>query len=61
MHEIKALVDILKCQRMRDHRININLSLHVPINDLWHIGPATRTAKGRTTPAAPRHQLERAR
>ena len=59
MHQIKSLIDFIKRQRVGDHRVDINLSIHVPIDNLWHIGSATRTPKSGATPASSSYQLER--
>ena len=45
---------------MGDHRVNLDLALHVPVDNLWHISTATRAPKGGAPPAAASHQLERA-
>ena len=44
---------------MGDHRVDLDLALHIPIDDLWHIGTATRATKCSAAPAAAGHQLER--
>ncbi len=44
---------------MSDHRVDLDLAIHVPVDNLRHIGAAARAAKGRALPHAPRHQLER--
>jgi len=58
MHQIKALIDVLKRHHVSDHRIYLDFSIHVPIYDLRHIGTTARAAKGRAAPNATRHQLE---
>ena len=58
MHQIEPLVDLVQWQCMGNHRINLDLALHVPVNDLWYIGTAARATKRGTAPAAPGHQLE---
>src|SRR5262245_43570341 len=44
---------------MRDHRIDLDLSVHVPVDDLRHVGSATRAAERSALPDAAGHQLER--
>ena len=61
MHEVKALVNIVKFQFVSDHRIDFYFSIHVPINDFWDIRPALHAAKGRAFPDSPYDQLERSR
>ena len=43
MHQVKTFINIFKRQCMRNQRINIDLALHIPIDNLWHIGAPTRT------------------
>src|SRR5258705_1279396 len=59
VHQIEALVDFLQLEDMGDHRIDLDLSVHVPVNDLRHIGAATRAAERRAFPHAAGHKLER--
>ncbi len=50
MHQVEALVDLLELELVGDHRVDFNLALHIPVDDLGHIGAPARTAKGRTAP-----------
>src|SRR4029078_12333946 len=59
MHEIESLVDLLQLEDVCDHRIDFDLSVHVPVDDFWHVRAAARAAKGRSLPDAAGHQLER--
>ena len=59
MHQIKSLIDFIKRQRVGDHRVDIDLAIHIPIDNLWHISSATRPSKGGATPASSSYQLER--
>src|SRR6476660_4807997 len=59
VHQIEALVDFLQLEDMGDHRIDLDLSVHVPVNDLRHIGAATRAAERGAFPHAAGHKLER--
>src|SRR5438874_7783927 len=59
VHQIEALVDFLELEDMGDHRIDLNLSVHVPVNDLRHIGAATRAAERSAFPDPAGHKLER--
>src|SRR3546814_1066117 len=43
---------------MRDQVIDVDLAVHIPVDDFWHIGTAARAAKGRTFPFAAGDQLE---
>src|SRR5882757_469139 len=43
---------------MRDEIVDVDLAVHVPIDDLWYIGAAARAAECGPLPHAPRDQLE---
>src|SRR6059058_1447957 len=60
MHQLEALVDLVELQDMRDHRVDRDLPVHVPVDDLGHIGAALGAAEGRAPPVAAGDQLERA-
>src|ERR1044072_3201686 len=34
MHQVETFVDVLKRHRVRDHRIDLDLAVHVPVDDL---------------------------
>src|SRR5882757_1335118 len=59
VHQIEALVDLLQFEDVRDHRVDLNLSVHVPIDDFRHIGAAARAAERGAFPDAAGHELER--
>src|SRR5262249_18531099 len=61
MHEVKGLVDVAKRHRMRDHRVDLNFPLHVPVDDLRHVGAATGAAEGGAAPYPAGDELERPR
>src|SRR5256885_2223776 len=61
MHQVEALVDVLELQGMRDQIVDIDPFLHVPIDDLRHIGPPPRATEGGALPDAAGHQLKRPR
>src|SRR5579883_1176404 len=61
MHKVESVVYVFEPQRMGDQRIDLDFPLHVPVDDLRHIGAAARTAKGGTLPDAPGDELEGAR
>src|SRR5437879_4993557 len=58
MHEIESVVDLLQLEDVCDHRIDFDLSVHVPVDDFRHIRAAARAAKGRALPDAAGHELE---
>src|SRR5688572_1235777 len=61
MHQVETLVDFFQRQDVGDHRIDLDLAVHVPVDDLGHVGPPARAAEGRALPDAPRDELERPR
>src|SRR5689334_21300429 len=44
---------------MGDHRIDLDLSVHVPVDDLRHVSAPARAAERGAFPDAAGHQLER--
>src|SRR5215831_17048559 len=60
MHQIEALVDVGERQGVRDHGIDLDLLLHVPVDNFRHVGAAPRTAKGCPLPHTAGDELERA-
>src|SRR6266481_7667332 len=58
LHQLKALVDVRKRHNVSDHRVNLNLSSHVPINYLRYISASTCAAKRRAFPLAPGDELK---
>src|SRR6185437_496522 len=61
VHEIKALVDVLELQHVGDHRVDLDLAVHVPIDDFRHVGAAARAAERGALPDPAGDQLERPR
>src|SRR5215211_338257 len=59
VHQIETLVDFLELEDMGDHRIDLNLSVHVPVYDLRHVGAAARAAERSAFPHPAGHELER--
>ena len=53
MHEIEGVVDLLERQGVGDHRIDLDLAVHVPVDDLRHIGAAAGAAEGGAAPDRP--------
>jgi hypothetical protein len=45
MHQIEALVDLLELEDVGDHWVDLDLSVHVPVDDFRHIGAAACAAK----------------
>src|SRR3546814_8891737 len=61
VHQVEAFVDLLKREDVRDHRVNLNPAVHVPIDDLGDVGATLRAAKCGAPPIAAGDDLERAR
>ena len=61
VHQVERLVDALERQLVRDQRVDLDLAVHVPVDDARHVGAAARAAERRALPDAAGDQLERAR
>src|SRR5207244_7845167 len=58
VHQVEALVDVLDLQRVRDHRVDGDLPVHVPVDDPGHVRAALRAAERRAAPVAAGDELE---
>src|SRR6185437_1334426 len=58
MHEIERVVDAVERQNMRDHRVDLDLAAHVPVDNLRHIGAAAGAAESGAAPDAAGDELE---
>jgi hypothetical protein len=56
----KPLLMSFEPHRVGDHRVDLDLAVHVPVDDLRHVGAAARAAEGGAHPGAAGDQLERA-
>ena len=45
VHQIKAVIDLIQAHRVRDHAVDIDFAVHIPIDDLRHVCPTTGAAK----------------
>jgi hypothetical protein len=59
MHQVEALVDVVERHGVGDHRVDLDLAVHVPVDDLRHVGAAARAAEGGAAPGPAGDQLER--
>src|SRR5256885_16598155 len=59
VHQTEAVVDLLQRHAMRDQLVDLDLPVHVPIDDPRHVGAAAGAAERRTFPHPPGDQLER--
>jgi hypothetical protein len=57
-HERESLVNVAQRHRMRNHRIDLDPPVHVPINNPRHVSAAASAAKGGAAPYTAGHQLE---
>src|SRR5918999_3100311 len=61
MHQVKPLVDVVERHGVRNHRVDLDLPVHVPVDDLRHVGAPARAAEGGALPDAAGDQLKRPR
>src|SRR4029077_1450759 len=59
VHQVEPLVDVRQWHGVSDHRVDLDLSLHVPVDDFRHVGAAARPAECRSFPNPAGDQLER--
>src|SRR6202011_5364699 len=59
VHQIESLVDLLELENMGDHRVDLDLSVHVPVDDFGNVGAASCAAERRAFPDPAGYQLER--
>src|SRR5215469_3059914 len=59
VHQIKGIIDTFQRHSMRDQIVDIDTTLHIPIDYFRNISPALRATKGSTFPGTPGHELER--
>src|SRR5258708_3345722 len=57
-HQVEALVDAVERQSVGDQRVDLDLLVHVPVDDLRHVGAAARAAERRALPDAAGDELE---
>src|SRR3546814_12383856 len=60
VHQVEALVDLVQRQDVGDHRVDLDLAIHVPVDDLGHVCAAPGAAEGGALPHATGDELERA-
>src|SRR5215210_1443070 len=61
MHQVEAGVDLLQRHCVGDQIVYVDLTFHVPVHDLGHVGASPRAAEGAAFPHPACHKLERAR
>src|SRR6187402_1424618 len=58
LHQVEAFVDLLEGQNMGDEIVDIDLAVHVPVDDARHVGAAAGAPEGRAQPLPPGDELE---
>ena len=58
MHQVERVIDLVQLHDVGDHRVDLDLAVHVPVDDLGHVGAPFRATEGRAAPVAPGDQLE---
>src|SRR5256885_9528219 len=58
MHQVEALVDVGELELVRDQVVDVDLALHVPVDDFRHVAPALGAAERGALPYAAGDQLE---
>src|SRR5271169_6118619 len=58
MHQVEAGVDVVEGQLVGDQIVDVDLAVHVPIDDSWHVGASFGAAKGGSFPHPASDQLE---
>src|ERR1019366_1900249 len=61
LHQLEPFVDVLELQTVRDELVDGDLAVHVPVDNLRHIGAAAGAAEGRAFPLPAGDELERPR
>src|SRR5262249_52472646 len=58
VHQVESLVDVRQRHGVGDHRIDLDLAVHVPVDAFRHVGSAARSAERGAFPDAAGDQLE---
>src|SRR5262245_43605665 len=61
MHQVERLVDVVERELVRDQIVDVDLLVHVPVDDLRHVRTTTRAAERGALPHATGDELKRAR
>src|ERR1700739_4803469 len=59
MHQIEPLVDVAERQPVRNQIVNIDLPIHIPVDDFGYVSTASGAAEGGPFPNATGDQLKR--
>src|SRR5882672_8588481 len=58
VHQVEGVVDLLDRHHVSDERIDVDLLVHVPVDDLRHVAPSLGAAEGGAHPVPPGDELE---
>src|SRR5882672_4250098 len=58
VHQVEGVVDLLDRHGVGDQRIDVDLAVHVPVDDLGHVAPSLGAAERRAQPVPASHELE---
>src|SRR5262245_21280683 len=58
VHEVEGVVDLVERHCVGDQIVDIDFTLHVPVDDLGHVRAAARAAECGSAPDASGHELE---
>src|SRR5580658_845849 len=61
MHQIESVIDLIERHLVGDQGVNRYLTVHIPIDNLRHIGTPAGTTERRAFPDAAGYQLKRSR
>src|SRR5918993_4377265 len=61
VHQVEGGVDLVERHDVGDQRIDLDLALHIPVDDLRHVRAAPGAAEGGAAPDAAGDELERPR
>src|SRR6516162_2160924 len=59
VHQVEPLIDVRKPHGVRDHGVDLDLALHVPVDNFRHIGATAGAAEGGALPDPAGDELER--
>src|ERR1700737_5366903 len=58
VHQIERIIDLLQRHDVRDQIIDVDLLVHVPVDNTRHLGAATAATECRAPPVASGDELE---
>src|SRR5665213_1751946 len=61
VHQVEGVVDLVERHGVGDEVVDVDLAVHIPVDDFRDIGAAARAAEGGAAPDAAGDEMERAR